>query len=71
MYRRAVLDACPPSEPGFLGVTEVLLCALRRGYRVAEVPATLRRRRLGQSKMRVLRVGLGHLGLMWRTGRGR
>jgi hypothetical protein len=61
VYRRAVLEACRPRNAGFLGVTEVLLAALQRGYRVAEVPATLSRRRQGQSKMRVLAVGLGHL----------
>lgn len=62
VYRRAVLEACPPTNASFLGVTEVLLAALQRGYRVTEVPATLSRRRLGQSKMRVLTVGMSHLG---------
>ena len=62
VYRRAVLEVCPPHNPGFLGVTEVLLAALQRNYRITEVPATLSRRRRGQSKMRVLTVGLSHLG---------
>ncbi len=64
VYRRAVLEACVPARGGFLGVTEVLLAAIRRGHRVVEVPAVLRRRRAGQSKMRLLRVGFGHLRLM-------
>ena len=62
VYRKPVLQACPPKHDGFLGVTEVLLAAIQRGYKVAEVPATLSRRRQGQSKMRVATVGFGHLG---------
>ncbi|MEM7200400.1 MAG: glycosyltransferase [Planctomycetota bacterium] len=63
VYRREVLDAGEPRRGGFLGVTEVLLRALRQGYRVVEVPATLSRRRVGQSKMRIVRVSLAHVGL--------
>ena len=65
VYRREVLGACEPQRGGFLGVTEVLLRALAAGYRVVERPATLHRRRVGQSKMRVLQVGCAHLGLLW------
>ena len=67
VYRREVLEACTPTNHGFAGVTEVLLEALRRNHLVAEVPATLHRRRQGQSKIRVFRAGLDHLGLMWRA----
>ncbi len=63
-YRRETLEACMPRRGGFLGVTEVLLRAIRDGHTVVEVPAVMRRRRAGQSKMRVLSVGLGHLGMM-------
>ena len=70
VYRREVLERCRPVRGGFLGVTEVILQALRAGYRVEEAPAVLRRRRLGQSKMRTLRVGLRHLGLMRALWRG-
>ncbi len=66
VYRRDVLAACRPTHDGFLGVTEVLVIALQNGYRVEEVPATLRRRRIGQSKMRIASVGTSHLGLWWR-----
>ena len=67
VYRRAVLEACAIEHRGFAGVTEVLLEAMRRNFLVAEVPATLQRRRLGHSKIRVFRAGLDHLGLMWRA----
>ncbi|MEZ5966654.1 MAG: glycosyltransferase [Planctomycetota bacterium] len=71
VFRREVLDDCRPARGGFVGVTEILLRALRRGYRAVEVPAVLRRRRAGVSKMRVARVALGHLGLMWANVTGR
>ena len=64
VYRKEVLAQCVPERGGFLGVTEVLLRALSRGYRVVETPAVLRRRQSGHSKMRVLRVGWQHLNLM-------
>lgn len=71
VYRRAVLETCAPKSRGFAGVTEVLLEAMRRGYRIAERPATLHRRRVGQSKIRVFRAGMEHLRLMWCAWRAR
>jgi dolichol-phosphate mannosyltransferase len=71
VYRREVLERCWPTRGGFVGVTEVLLRALRAGYRVAEVPAVLRQRSAGVSKMRVLRVAWGQLGLMAANATGR
>jgi len=70
-FRRELLPACRPRRGGFIGVTEMLLRALRQHHRCVEIPATLHRRHRGQSKMRVLGVGLGHLGLMlaWLTRR--
>lgn len=64
VYRRPVLACCWPQRGGFVGVTELLLRLLRHGHRVVEVPAVLRRRRAGISKMRTLRVSIAHLGLM-------
>lgn len=64
VQRRDILLHCWPRRGGFVGVTEMLLRALRLGYRVTEVPAVLHRRRTGVSKMRVFRVSLAHLGLM-------
>lgn len=71
VFRRDLLLTCRPRRGGFIGVTEMLLRCLRQGARCVEIPATLRRRHLGQSKMRVLGVGFGHLGLMlaWLTRR--
>lgn len=64
VYRRDLLLRCWPARGGFVGVTEVLLRALRQGARAVEVPAVLRRRRAGVSKMRLLRVTRGHIGLL-------
>jgi dolichol-phosphate mannosyltransferase len=71
VYRRDLLLACAPRRDGFLGVTEVLLRAIRRGAKIAEVPAVLRSRRTGRSKMRALRVAMRHLSLMAGYARGR
>lgn len=64
VWRRDALQRSQPRAGGFLGVAESLHLALRAGMRVEEVPALLRRRRTGSSKMRVLRAGVGHLRLM-------
>lgn len=63
-YRREVLERCRPRWGGFLAVTEVLLRAVRQKARCVEVPTVLRRRRTGQSKMRIVSVALGHVGLL-------
>ena len=51
VYRREVLDAVEFDNDGFAAVSEILLGALARGFRVAEVPATLTQRATGRSKM--------------------
>ncbi len=65
VHRRDVLATLPLSAPGFLGVAESLLAAIAAGREVVEVPATLRARQRGASKMRVVRAGLAHLRLMF------
>lgn len=69
VYRREVLERCVPIEGGFHGIAEVLLQAIVSRYQIAEAPAVLHRRLVGESKMKVLRTGIGHLRLMWRYGR--
>lgn len=66
LWRRSVWEECLPEHPGFLGVTESLLRAIRQGRRIQEVAAVLHRRRQGQSKMRVLAVAAGHGRLLLR-----
>jgi dolichol-phosphate mannosyltransferase len=67
VYRAEVLRDCPPiSAKGFVGVTELLWHLDRHGARIGEVPAVLRPRDTGVSKMRTMRTLLRHLRLMGR-----
>ena len=60
-YRREVLEMIPTTHPGFLGLVEVLVEAILRGYKVVEYPTELSNRGFGRSKLRVARVILSHL----------
>lgn len=60
-YRRQVLDSVELHADGFLGVTEVLVNAMLLGYSVAELPCTLRVRRYGASKAKLVRTTRAHL----------
>jgi glycosyltransferase involved in cell wall biosynthesis len=53
-----------PERPGFLGVTEQLLRTLAAGSVARELPAVLRARRTGRSKMRIAPVIRAHFGLI-------
>lgn len=70
VQRRAAALRTWPELPGFLGVTEQLLRALDAGARAREVPAVLRARRTGRSKMKILPVIRAHLGLIGAARRG-
>ncbi|MER3400930.1 MAG: glycosyltransferase family 2 protein [Thermoflexus sp.] len=65
-YRRRVLEAITVEADGYVAVAEIMAKALRAGLRVAEYPTTLRVRRFGRSKMKILRTVLAHLRLMAR-----
>lgn len=66
VYRRSAVTGLPLREEGFLGIAEILARLDLAGARVAEHPAKLEVRLLGQSKMKVLRSVLGHLRLLAR-----
>ncbi|MCS6881903.1 MAG: glycosyltransferase family 2 protein [Oscillochloridaceae bacterium] len=73
--RREVIERITTHADGFLMVTELLVEARLAGYRIAEYPTTLRVRRYGQSKAKVLRITRTHLrymaGLIGRRFAGR
>jgi dolichol-phosphate mannosyltransferase len=69
-WRRELLLSCRPERGGFLGIAEMLLRALDRGARVAELPAVLRARKQGASKLHVVPTVLGHLDLLVRKTLG-
>lgn len=60
-YRREVLDALELDSDGKEIHLEILSRALGAGYRVKEVPATLRSRKKGKSKFRFGGTALSHL----------
>jgi len=64
VYRKSAVVDLPLSRGGFVGVVELLWQLDRRGGRIVECPAVLSVRTTGQSKMRVARTALAHLGLL-------
>lgn len=74
-YRRPVIENIAFESSGFLANTELLVYALRAGYRVSEFPATLKVRTFGQSSIKIARVTRAHLRfqarLLWETLTGR
>ena len=64
VYRRSSVLSVKVKNPGFLGVAELLSRLALDGKRIAEHPATLEVRIFGQSKMKVARNILDHLGLL-------
>jgi dolichol-phosphate mannosyltransferase len=63
-YRRAVTKTVSFEANGFVSAAEIIIRASQQGYQVAELPMTLRGRRVGTSKMRILRTIRTHLGMM-------
>lgn len=66
-YRRRVIDTVTFQEDGFVSAPEILLRAAEQRYRITEVPMTLHSRKVGQSKMKVVRTIRAHLRIIGRT----
>ena len=64
VYRRSAVLDVDVHRGGFLGVAEMLGRLDLDGSRIVEYPTTLEVRVLGQSKMKVLKTIVGHLGLL-------
>lgn len=60
-YRATMVRAIPFESNDFLAGTELIVNALRAGYKVSEFPATLRVRTFGQSSLKIARVTRAHL----------
>ncbi|HTP80332.1 MAG TPA: glycosyltransferase family 2 protein [Bacteroidota bacterium] len=73
-YRKDVLAKLRSESDGFLAVTELIVSAILMGANVVEVPATLRSRQFGTSKLKIVKVSLSHLRfiarVMWLRVRG-
>ena len=74
-YRRKLVETVPCESNDFLINTELLVNAIRAGYRVSEFPTILRARTFGQSSIKVFRLTMRHLrfqlGLLWLKLTGR
>ncbi len=66
-YRREVIQNVPFTSDGFLAGTELLVNAIRMGYRVAEHPTVLHSRAFGVSKAKIVRTVRAHLGFQFNT----
>jgi len=64
VYRRSAVIDLPIRHRGFVGVVELVWQLDRRGGRIVECPARLTVRKTGQSKMRIARTAIAHLGLL-------
>ena len=78
-YRKTVVETVAFQEDGFVSATEVLIRAAEQGYRITEVPMTLHARKIGRTKMKILRTIRAHVRLIsttavrriqsaWKTG---
>lgn len=67
LYRRSAVVDIALTHPDFVGITELVWRLDRQGHKVVEYPAVLSTRKFGQSKMRVFRATLRHLGLLARA----
>jgi dolichol-phosphate mannosyltransferase len=66
-YRREVIQNVPFQATGFLAGTELLVNAIRMGYRVTEYPTVLHARAFGISKAKIMRTVQAHLGFQMNT----
>jgi glycosyltransferase involved in cell wall biosynthesis len=60
IYRREALRDLQLTNPGFVGVTEILWRLDQSGYRIVECPARLEARQFGRSKLRLARAAWQH-----------
>jgi dolichol-phosphate mannosyltransferase len=63
-YKRKVIDDVKIKSNGFIGVTELLIFSILKGYKVEEFPTTLHGRMYGKSKIRLLMTILEHMKLI-------
>ena len=66
VMRREAVERFEFEDPGFLGISQMLVSAILQGVEVVEWPITLRSRVTGVSKMRSLSVMRDHLRFMSR-----
>ena len=70
-YRRAILKDLPFESDTFLAVAELLVYALKKGYKVVEFPTVLKPREYGESKIGLSKVILNHAAFILKLAGGR
>jgi dolichol-phosphate mannosyltransferase len=63
-YRRDVIRTVRFEEDRFVSASEILIRSAEAGYRIVEVPMTLHARKIGRTKMNIVRTIRGHLRLI-------
>lgn len=63
-YRRRVIETVRFDADGFVSATEIVMRAGEQGYRFVEIPMTLRARKAGTTKMKVVRTIFTHLRML-------
>jgi polysaccharide deacetylase family protein (PEP-CTERM system associated) len=64
VYRRSRIIDLTIENPGYFGITEILVKLDQKGGGIVEYPAVLESRLLGHSKMKIVKTIFGHLGLI-------
>ncbi len=64
VYRKSAMADVRLKHDGYLGIAEIITVLDARGARIVESPAVLETRLFGQSKMKIARTIVGHLGLI-------
>jgi len=67
-YRRETMEAVQVDSNGFVAIAEMMVMAVRAGYRVREIPVTLDRRTHGASKISLTASIKSHVKLLARIG---
>jgi Glycosyl transferase family 2/Polysaccharide deacetylase len=63
LYRKSAIGGLTIRHEGFTGLAEIIARIDQKGARITESPVVLDARLLGHSKMKIVRTGLGHIGL--------
>lgn len=66
-YRRPVVSTIEFEENGFVSTAEILIRAAAKGYKIIEVPMVLHSRKIGRSKMKIIKTIRAHLRLIIRS----
>ena len=68
VYRRSAVVDVPVRQTGFVGMVEIVARLDQQGHRIVEHPAVLRVRKLGRSKVKLIRTIISHLWLLFQLG---